>query len=301
MPAYRIPRRTGAHRVGAIALYRALLSQCRRLPCTTSQCDELQNIVRHRFRQACHEQSARRLKFAFEACYEAIDHIDGAVAGNDESRSHILKLLGAAPPKLKLPLQAEPQRVKREARSSSSDGSDRGEHSEPKLSIFDRPLPLEQLSGRRHVPYLINANHIPMLRIKKPQPQHLSGYLAHRINQRQARHDRKDRLNEELVLAGMEDEWDNIVAGHTRQGLKEALVPEPGWTEAIEMSVDEVQGQLHDEKRKNRIMAQKMLAVVDREAALARKEEAAWRDYSESTGSTGFPLDQGSKRKFDAK
>ncbi|KAK3672302.1 hypothetical protein LTR78_007842 [Recurvomyces mirabilis] len=263
---YRLPRNSKPHRIAAIALYRTLLLQCRAFPAAaTYQRIELQNIVRNRFWQARHENSTRRLRLLFEAGYEGIDHLDAAVAGEEESKSRILDLLERAPAKVKQPRP--------------------GEHVQPlvptqrpsdRLSLLDRPVPLEQLKGKRHVPVLFNAQGIPVLRIKKPQPEGLSGYINHRLQLKQKRHDTRHRLEEELELARAEDTWDEILLECTAARLDGTTerVREQGWSHALAMAKKEVNEKLSEERRKNQVMAEKMQAVVDREQALYDEEKA---------------------------
>lgn len=282
MPAYRIPRRSGPHRIAAIALFRALLAQCRRIDLDPVRHDELCSLIRNRFKQARHDQSTRRLKVSFEAGYEAVDLLDGAVAGNGESQSRILKLLEEdAPWKAKQPPPATRVASEKSRKDRSQLPSQTGEGSPAKRrpSLFDRPLPLSELSGRRHVPVLVSANQIPMLRIKKPQPESLTGYLNHRMKTRHKRHERRHRLGEELSIAEREDEWDYIVAEvgeGKRWNFQDSMTGElePGWADAVEEGLQEVHQHLNEEREKNRDMAEKMQGVVDRETALYEKEKA---------------------------
>lgn len=287
MPAFRIPHQSGAHRTAAIALYRALLSQCRRLPSDATKRDELQNIIRNRFRQARHDDSTRRLKYSFEAGYEAIDHVDAAVAGDESSQRYISKLLETASTRLKQAPQDRHRQtlVKHEPWHANTVAVD----PTPRLSILDRPLPWDQLSGKRHVPYMVSANQIPMLRIKKPQPQHLSGFLSHRIKQRQARYDHRARLLNELELAEKEDKWDKLVGESSGKSVEEAMLgvsaesEEPLWKDAIIDSIDELHRLLNLEKEKNREMATKMQGIIDRETELVEEDKA------ESNAREGVP------------
>lgn len=282
MPDLHIPIRNGPHRIAAIALYRALLTQCRAAPFDRVQQDELQNIVRNRFKQARHSRSTRLLNISFQAGYEGIDQLDAAVAGDDVSRQYIGEMLERAPAKIKLP-PALPQSTTK-VQKAAEPVEDNEQVSLPKISLFDRPIPLEKLSGKRHIPVLFNANHIPVLRVKKPQPASLSRFLRQRIEQRQNRHDRRWKLYSENELAAREDEWDDLVGAtdvipKTRT-LSEAMNArptqrqEPKWTQAVEEAIKEVQGQLEEEREKNRIMAEKMQAVVDRETEIFEKERA---------------------------
>lgn len=107
-PVARAPHKSSVHRLAAIALYRALLSQitaaapnlpalpttsppsqhpayCPPSQRTTKQSTDdtafcLRNIVRNRFRTTRHLTSERQLAVYFAAGYEALDHLDSIVA-----------------------------------------------------------------------------------------------------------------------------------------------------------------------------------------------------------------------------
>jgi len=171
--------------------------------------------------------------------------------------------------------QEEGKRQKAAARAS--------EPATPKPSIFDRPLPKEQLSGRRHVPVLFNAQKMPVLRFKKPQPENLSGYIAHRARKTQRRHNTRHRIEDELEIAKAEDEWDRIIAPHlsvkpqqhgqAHRKLKKED-PEPRWDEAVRLAKREISDKLGAEKERNREMRDKMQGIIDRERKLREKEKA---------------------------
>lgn len=276
MPKFLVPHKSGAHRIAAIALYRALLTQSQRvsIPQSPAANTELQNVVRNRFKQARHVTSYRQLKTSFEAGYEAVDHLDSAVAGSEEAKELIVDLLAKAPEGVKRPPRISQKVDKKLLRRRELAARP------PRINMFDRPLPLEQLSGERKVPVLFTANHIPVLRFTKPQPTSLSGYITNRIVQRQKRHDRRQMLEEALKLAGEEDRWDSIVqqfsgidgrksssGGWRVQPAKEGL-----WRDVVVEALDAVLAKLEREKELNRIMAVKMQGVVDRETAMAEKE-----------------------------
>ena len=277
MPKHLLPRRNTPHRVAAIALYRALLSQSRSLPSISQeQRDAIQNIIRNRFNQARHLESPTLLKINFEAGYEAIDHLDAAAGGSDGSRAYILDLLQRSPAKVKEPKPA-PLVLKKKRTSTSEDGENKTKDDQPRINLFDRPLPLEKLSGARHVPVLFNANHIPVLRLTKPQPASLSNFIRQRIEQRQEWHNRRHRLDQELVIARCEDEWDHLInqtapaSDDVRREVNDGQ--EPLWKDAILEASSEVDAKLTAENQRYQIMATKMQAVVDREQALYDREK----------------------------
>ena len=208
------------------------------------------------------------------------------MSGSEEATEYMTSLLERAPVKAKEtpPPKSPSHKLQLKETPSESEAGDQKERS----SLFDRPLPLEKLSGKRHVPVLFNANHIPVLRLKKPQPESLSRFIRQRVKQRQARHNLRFQLYEELKIAAWEDEWDELIAEHTEpaeQGVslemamlgaraKTKGVEESQWTDVVEDAIWEVHGKLNEEREKNRVMAEKMQAVVDRERELFEKERA---------------------------
>jgi hypothetical protein len=278
MPPFLVPRHVSAHRISAIALYRALLQQSRAVPLPTESRTELQNIVRNRCKQTIHLHSYQRLRLAFQAGYEALEHLDASVAGDQKSTSYIAELVGRAPAKVK----AEPQRAvlakgrKNGANKSSEDAA--ALPFKPSTELLSRPHPLLELSGKRHVPVLFSASKIPVLRIKKPQPPNLSGFIKHRIQQRQRRHDRRHWLEEQVEFAQYEDLWDEILEKEIGAETRRVRRMEPTWAEEFQIAKNEVEFKIRDEGRKNAAMAVKMQDVVDRERALFEKERAARKE-----------------------
>lgn len=279
MPSFLVPRHVSAHRISAIALYRALLHQSRAVPLPTQSQKELQNVVRNRCKQSIHLHSYQRLKLAFQAGYEALDHLDAAVAGDEKSTSYIAELLAKAPAKVKAdpPAPLLPKRKRKEKKETDISTATNSSSPAAKpitTELFSRPHPLSQLSGKRHIPVLFSANSIPILRIKKPQPESLSGFIKHRIEQRQRRHDRKHWLMEQIQFAQYEDLWDDIVERevgvHEDGGDRE----EPTWAAAFEIAKNEVDWLIRLEGKKNVAMAAKMQGIVDRETEMFERERA---------------------------
>ncbi|TKA61951.1 hypothetical protein B0A55_11244 [Friedmanniomyces simplex] len=330
MPPYHTPRTSTPHRLAALALFRALLLASRTLPpasISPPQRNDLQNLIRNRFKQARHEQSTRRLRLAFEAGYEGIDLLDAAVAGKGGSQGYILELLARAPARvkqapplttldleivkeLKWNLRVRPEEASSQTASSPSPFSSPPQSPHPnttptttntaKTSPFARrPLPLSELTGgKRLIPVLYNAQGIPVLRFSKPQPAALSGYINHRVEVKQKRHDTRHRLAEELVVAGWEDEWEGILSRYMgeREGVDEGVGEwgrdqdgigegegiggrrvgsaerERGWVYEVLRAREEVEEKLNEEGRRNGVMAGKMQGLVDREREMAARE-----------------------------
>lgn len=270
---FRPPWHLQEHRVAAIALFRALLTQCRAPAYTAQQRLELQNVVRTRFRDARRSQSHRQLRVSFEAGYEAIDHLDAAATGNVQSKDYIVALLDRAPERVKRPSRDVSSFTNNQIQAvDAQSGTRRQQDSKP--SLFDRPLPLDRLSGKRHVPVLFSANGIPVLRVKKPQPQSLSGMIRNRVKQRQNRQDLRWSLTEDLDVAATEDQWEELVAENNDQEKElGGRQQESKWVDQTKLAIRDVSRRLFEEREKNRLMAVKMQGVVDRETELAKKDK----------------------------
>jgi hypothetical protein len=283
MPPFLVPRHVSAHRTSAIALYRALLQQSRAIPLPTESRTELQNIVRNRCKQTIHLHSYQRLRLAFQAGYEALEHLDAAVAGDDKSTSYIAELIGKAPAKVKAdpprPVFAKVGGSKKDKNKSSEDvAAPAAAAFKPSAELLSRPHPLRELSGKRHVPVLFSASKIPVLRTRKPQPQNLSGFIKHRIQQRQRRHDRRHWLEEQVEFAQYEDLWDEILEKQLGAEAERVRRSEPTWAQEFQIAKEEVEFKIKEEGRKNAAMAVKMQDVVDRERELLRREKAARKE-----------------------
>ncbi|TKA28677.1 hypothetical protein B0A50_03004 [Salinomyces thailandicus] len=279
MSPHRLPRNILAHRLAAQSLYRAILSQVRCLPSapttTTSapstQPDPhaLQNLVRTRFKQTVHDHSPHRLRLAFTAGYQALDHLDAAVAGSTTSQTYLADLLSRVPEHTKThsPPSVPPRHLRRE-RAKAARAAQRAQNP-PRAAIplSARPLPLQKLTGRRHVPVLYSAQRIPVLRFTKPQPPALSGYLAHRIRRRQRKRDQLGRLEAELEVAGWEDEWDRIL------GMKGGGEGDESWKGVVARARGQVGGWLAREREASRKWGAMMQEVVDREREAREKEK----------------------------
>jgi hypothetical protein len=264
MPPFLVPRHVSAHRTSAIALYRALLQQSRAVPLPAESKAELQNIVRNRCKQTIHLHSYQRLRLAFQAGYEAIEHLDASVAGDEKSTSYIAELISKAPAKVK----ADPPRAvlaKGRRKKSKDEGSE---------DVVAPPTPAFKPSTE-----LLSR---PVLRIKKPQPPNLSGFIRHRIDQRQRRHDRRHWLEEQVEFAQYEDLWDEIleeqIGVDAGVETRREMLMEPTWAEEFQIAKDEVEFKIKEELRKNGAMAVRMQEVVDLEREAFERERAARKE-----------------------
>ncbi|KAH0368886.1 hypothetical protein KCU65_g3689, partial [Aureobasidium melanogenum] len=261
MPAFLAPHKSGVHRVTAIALYRALLTKCRAAP-PPLRPSTLKAVVKNSFAKNKHVTSQHVLRNAFAGGYEALNHLNAAIAGDKTSISHLRSLLSRLPARLKTTDSRKPASVP-ETKATALQGT--------ALSL--RPRPAFSLPSRRRIPVLVSANKIPILRFTKPQPAALSHYLKSRLVDRQKRQDRKMALEVQMEIAKCEDDWDRILSaqGVTDEGgnVKRGKVL---WTKEVYDSLGYTMNAIEAEGMKNREMAEKMVAIVDKEKELAEVE-----------------------------
>lgn len=139
---------------------------------------------------------------------------------------------------------------------------------------LDRPF--HNLSGRRHVPVLINANRVPFLRLTKPQPPFLNRIIRDTVKTREHRLTGADRLTREIPIAEDEDEWDQILCEHF--GLDYEEPQEDPWQREVKQAFDENHRVQIAAINKRADISAKMYAIVEQEKALAEKEKLRIRD-----------------------
>ncbi|KAI9730303.1 MAG: hypothetical protein M1818_008206 [Claussenomyces sp. TS43310] len=271
-----IPRKSGAHRIACIALYRALLSQCARiqLPAESfrGSVNPIRFQIRKQFQRNKDDTSSRLVVAALKVGYEAEELLRTAGDGVEAAHSKVLGLLR------EIHAEGDAARLRNAGLPTA-----RRERPPPQpkpypgaVRVIDvRPRPKMELSGRRHVPVLVNANSLPMLRFKKPQSTFLNRVLLDRIKRKQRQVDGIDRAQVWMDWGRDEDEWDRLLplgpegtAGHT-------------WSDESRRAKKDYEKQMMADIRKNKVLAQKFLAIVDREKELAlqeRKERKRERD-----------------------
>ncbi|KAI9782058.1 MAG: hypothetical protein M1816_001999 [Peltula sp. TS41687] len=286
------PKRIGAHRVACFALYRALLVQSHQVPLPPDRLQALRQVVRDTFRRNKEVQSKRWLTHGFNAGYEALELLrsSSAVTSDEQTSSsttRILELLDKASavtqPRASHDAPTRPPRATKPPRTEPFPGAT------PALA-----RPHLQISGRRHVPVLANANSFPFLRFKKPQSPFLSRVLRDKIMQKTKRFTLLLELEDAVDEARAEDVWDREIAKTTAEGRVKSgssrkrqrqqqqqqqqwTTAEPGWTPAVEGVVAHVKQQIKESEAKKTALATRMYEIVERERELARKEKAERR------------------------
>ena len=177
------------------------------------------------------------------------------------------------------------------ARRRASDGAKAKEQvsNRPMPRIFDtgrrspRPAARPVLHGlpsplpghHRRVPTIINANHIPFLRFKKPQSPFLSHMIRKKTDEREKRIVRTQRLEKLLPLAEDEDRWDDTVRNINGISSNDGGTT---WAWATREALTHVKKIHKDNTIKRMHTAQRMFDIVEEQRKLADQEKRVRRD-----------------------
>ncbi|KAJ0420136.1 hypothetical protein BJY00DRAFT_143386 [Aspergillus carlsbadensis] len=273
-----VPKLSSAHRFACLALYRALLRQCNRISSIAPKLSAAESHIRDRFRRYKNLQSPSQTANALKAGYEGLDLLYSAAQGNKKDSGFLQSILSHAKSakECKRKVQAaiaerlpakQPTRKQLKAQENRRLQETTARRHPDTIPILSRPRPV--VSGRRHVPVLVNACGVPFLRIKKPQPLNLSRVIHRKIAHRWHLVERRDRLMHELYFAGDEDEWDSLTIG---------LEPET-WYDAVRDSYDDTINQIRVIDDKNIARSEAMWEVVLAERELAVKEKLAAEEH----------------------
>ncbi|KAJ5640536.1 Ubiquitin-conjugating enzyme spm2 [Penicillium herquei] len=206
---------------------------------------------------------------------QTLDLLDSANKGNKQDEQQIIKTLAAAKSrkeaytamqrdinKPKPPSPLSPRAARKQETILFEKQTQRRHPNTP--SILSRPN--LEISGKRHVPVLVNARGIPFLRLKKPQPKNLSGVIRAKLEKRWNRIVLRERLQTDLLFAKDEEAWDRItgITSERESGT---------WSEAVKTALDSVRAKIIETDQQNREMAEKMWNIVLQERKLAEEEE----------------------------
>ncbi|KAL8802424.1 MAG: hypothetical protein Q9182_003847, partial [Xanthomendoza sp. 2 TL-2023] len=138
-------------------------------------------------------------------------------------------------------------------------------------------LPPPPPGRRRRVPNMVNANHIPFLRFKKPQSPFLSHMIRKKTDERNKRIMRMQQFDEILPFAKEEDEWDRILE-HMHGLSSSNNKDETQWVTATQEAVARVNRAHRNNTVKRHKMAVRMFKIVQEEEQLAEQERLMRRD-----------------------
>jgi len=221
-----------------------------------------------------------------------LDYLDSAIAGNESSISHLKSLQARIPAALRTTATTAPPK--------STPTPEAKPAAQPGTALALRPRPAFSLPSRRRIPVLVSANKVPILRFTKPQPAALSHYLKSRIVDRQKRLDRKVALEAHLEIAKGEDEWDRILLA---QGVQDEGGSETGrsplWSREVYECYRYTLDAIDAEGLKNKDMAEKMVAIIDKEKELAeieRKERKRLKNEERRERKAGSSVTVGERK-----
>ncbi|KAL8748823.1 MAG: hypothetical protein Q9199_008045, partial [Rusavskia elegans] len=256
------------------ALFRALRRRSRNiLPPEPS--NHFQRHVNEAFRTNAKTQNQAAIRVALTAGYEVLDDLA-------TRKLHVLRQLAESTALEKV---AQGQSVRRRA----SDGPNDQESNHRKPQPFDtgkrspHPAAKRVLDGlppplpghRRRVPTMINANHIPFLRYKKPQSPFLSHMIRKKTDEREKRINRTQRLENLIPLAEDEDRWDDIVRETNGVSRNDNGTT---WACATREALSHVKRVHKDNTMKRMHIARRMFYIMDGERKLAEQEKLMRRD-----------------------
>ncbi|KAL8653956.1 MAG: hypothetical protein Q9226_003626 [Calogaya cf. arnoldii] len=215
------------------------------------------------------------IRLALTAGYEILDDLN-------TGRVHVLR-------KLAEPTISEKNAQCRFARPSASDGANeqdsnhlkrrhsdtgrRSPHPAAKRVLDGLPPPLP--GHRRRVPTMINANHIPFLRFKKPQSPFLSHMIRKKTEEREKRLTRTMKLEDLVPVAEDEDRWDYVVRRTNGISSKDNGTT---WASATYEALSHVKRVRRDNTLKRMDMARRMFDIMEGERKLAEQERLMRRD-----------------------
>ncbi|KAL8666575.1 MAG: hypothetical protein Q9202_001373 [Teloschistes flavicans] len=137
-------------------------------------------------------------------------------------------------------------------------------------------LPLPPLEHHYHVPTLINANHIPFLRYKKPQSPFLSHMIREKTRERIKRVDKIQALEKAGSFAEDEDQWDRILWEVNRVSPGDGGVQ---WASVVREALSNVKN-LHSRIARSRVQAaQRMFDIVQEQRKLSDKAKVERRNW----------------------
>ncbi|KAI4114379.1 MAG: hypothetical protein LQ345_004822 [Seirophora villosa] len=268
------PLTSGVHRSACFALYRALLRRSQQVlpPASTKLFAQRTKGV---FRTNAKARSHAAIRAALDTGYSTLRDLTSR-------QSLVLSQLLASSHPPDTPTQAAPKQQRSPATAGtqpktlkhpSFDTGRRWPHPAAK-PVLDGLLPPPPAKLRR-VPNLVNANHIPFLRFKKPQSPFLSYIIRKKTVEREKRVDRMQALEKQLEKAEDEDEWDKILRDHHQISTDDNGTR---WATATREALNDVK-QVHQNNTVKRMeVAQRMFDIYQEESKLADKERLERRD-----------------------
>ncbi|PYH42128.1 LYR motif-containing protein [Aspergillus saccharolyticus JOP 1030-1] len=268
-----VPHKCSTHRFTTLALYRALLRQCAKLPEDLPERNAPKDHIQLRFHRYKKLQSPSQVAHTLKAGYDALDLLHAISQGNHEKTEYLRTLLSETTlnRERKSAVQRELARLKPVKPPSTLDLRKQANkefqrktavrHPDAE-SVLARPRPV--VNGIRRVPKLVSARGIPMLRFKKPQPAIVGRVIRAKHRKRDKSLLERDFLMQEILWAKDEDQWDHLT-GQAEAGC----VP---WRHAFDLSLSKNKERIAEMDQKDHDLTVAMWNIVLKERKLAAKE-----------------------------
>jgi hypothetical protein len=261
----------------------------------TDRNDTLPNVVRYRFRRDRKLISLKQVANGLNAGYAMLDLVHACNNKNGDALTKLATLVESTTVQaeqtaawrstlgtLKKPVLSSATTAKVGHINAVADKANQVRHPGSK-PILDRPLPLSEIrGGTRRVPNLVTAHGIPFLRYSKPQPISLSRVIRQKVLWNEKNWIRRGVLEEKIILAEFEDEWDRILErehGITDADPEDATATfsEPSWTEEFHNNEAAIFEAIRARDAKCAEIGEKMWEIVKQEKALKRLEKTERR------------------------
>ncbi|MCJ1461667.1 hypothetical protein MMC07_000264 [Pseudocyphellaria aurata] len=140
--------------------------------------------------------------------------------------------------------------------------------------------PFANLTGRRHVPVLIDANGVPFLLLKKPQSPYLSRIIRNKLEMHQKQINRRAALEDQIVLAKGEDDWDRIMNSTFGKRCNDEITG--SWAQESINALQQVKNMVRVRDHRTLEITNKMREIVEKEQTLANMERDKRRKEKKS-------------------
>ncbi|KAL8942742.1 MAG: hypothetical protein Q9216_001490 [Gyalolechia sp. 2 TL-2023] len=264
--------KSGIHKAACFALYRALLRRGRKvLP--IEQAESFGKHTRSAFRTNAKVRGRTAICAALNTGYEVLEDLS---ARNLNVLRQLKELSDSSRLETQSSRESQGTRTHQvggdQPRPPSCDTRRRWPHPDATSVLNDLPSPPP---GKvRQVPTLVNANHIPFLRFKKPQSPFLSYMIRKKNDEREKRIDRLQFLEELLLFAEDEDEWDEILR-ENHYISNDNGIP---WTSSMKDSYVSVKRVHRTNTLKRSQIAERMFDILQEQKQLAEKEKLERRN-----------------------
>ncbi|KAL8973777.1 MAG: hypothetical protein Q9197_001991 [Variospora fuerteventurae] len=265
-----IPLASGDHKSACFALYRALLRRSQQvLPSVSAKV--FAERTKHVFRINAKARSHAAICTALEDGYKTLKDLTFRESSVSNQLSEPSNPSNTS---LQATRKQQPSSVKSNTLNHPPfDTGRRWPHpaARPVLDGLPPPPP----GKTRRVPTLVNANHIPFIRFKKPQSPFLSYIIRQKNIEREKRVDRMQALEKQLDIAEDEDQWDKLLRDHHQVSADDNGTT---WALATRQALQDVKRVHQTNTIKRMHMARRMFDIFREQRKLAEEERLERRN-----------------------